>query len=106
MGANRPIRRLSEVYLGSITNTTVLSVTTAESLFTIGSGNRAFEVTNYSSVDVYYGQSGVLVASGGLLASRGSKFWDQVIDNFSMFFVSASAGITSAIIIQEYQGHD
>ena len=100
-----PIRDISDLFLGSITTSRVISVTTAETAFTIGSGNRAFEVTNLGTNTVYYGESGIRVNSGGIIASNNSKFWDSVVGNFTIYFSMISAGITSHIIIQEYAGN-
>lgn len=91
--------------LGSITTSRVLALTTSETVFTISSGNRAFEATNYGPGNVYYGQSGILVNSGGLIPANNSKFWDSIVGNFTIYFVSASAGITTNLVIQEYAGY-
>ena len=91
--------------LGSIVTSRILSVTTAETLFLIGTGNRAFEATNYGPGNVYYGQSGILVNSGGLIPINNSKFWDSITGNFSIYFVNASGGITTQLVIQEYAGY-
>ena len=100
-----PIRRLTDIQLGSIQTTKVLSVTTAETVFTIGSGNRAVEFTNLSTVNVYLGQSGVLVNSGSVITENGSKFYDTVVDDFTIYLVNASAGVTSRVVAQEYAGN-
>lgn len=91
--------------LGSIVTSRILAITVAETVFTIGSGNRAFEATNLSSGNVFYGQSGVLVNSGGLIPSNTSKFWDSVVGNFTIYFVNASGGTTNQLLIQEYAGY-
>ena len=98
-----PIRKIVNLSLGSITTSQILSITTAETLFTIGSGNRAFEATNLDGYDVYYGQSGILVNSGAFITSGGgAKFWDSIVDDFSIYFVTRSAGVTSRIVIEQY----
>ena len=99
------IRRITDLQLGSIQTTKVLSITTAETVYIVGTGNRAVEFTNLSSTDVYYGQSGVLINSGGVITNKGSKFYDTIKDGFTLFFVNASAGVTSRVIAQEYAGN-
>lgn len=100
-----PIRKITEVSLGSIVTSRIISVSTAETVFTVGSGNRAFEATNLGAYNIYYGQSGILVNSGGVILPNGSKFWDSIIGNFSVYFVVVSGGITSNMVIQEYAGN-
>lgn len=91
--------------LGSIVTSQILSITTLETPFTIGSGNRAFEATNYGPGNVYYGQSGILVNSGGLIPPNTSKFWDSIVGTFTIYFVNASGGITTNLVIQQYAGY-
>lgn len=98
------IRRISDLQLGSIATTKLLTVSSAETLFTISSGNRAFEASNIGSQTIYYGASGVLFTSGGFITATNSKFWDTITDNFQMYFVVASGGVTSRLVIQEYAG--
>ena len=100
-----PIRDISDLYLGSITTSRVISVSSAETVYTIGSGNRALEATNLGTRNIYYGQSGILVNSGGLILPNASKFWDSVVGNFTLYFVVASGGVTSNLVIQEYAGN-
>jgi len=97
-----PIRKLSDLQLGSIGSTKVLSLSTTEVLYTISSGMRAVEATNHGSINVYYGQSNLLVNSGGLITQSNSKVWDTITDDFKMYFVLT--GGTTTIVLQEYQG--
>ena len=101
------IRRLTDLQLGSIATTKVLVLTGSETVFTINSGNRGFEATNWGPSIVVYGQSSVLATSGGQIASGGgAKFWDTIIDNFTMYFASGSGGATATLVIQEYGGNN
>lgn len=101
-----PIRKLTSVSLGSITTHTLLSITTAETVFTINTGNRALEITNNGSYDVYYGASGLLAGSSAFITSGGgAKFWDSVVDNFTIYFKLNSAAVSSQIVIEEYAGN-
>jgi len=101
------IRRLTDLQLASIGTTKVYFMTSAqEILFTISSGNRAFEAGNLGSMAISYGQSNLLVNSGLLLsASGGMKFWDTITDNFTMAFRPVNGG-SSQLIIQEYGGNN
>lgn len=99
------IRRLTDIQLASINSTKLLSVTSSEILYTIGSGNRAFEATNHGPQTVYYGQSNLGVNSGGIITANGSKFWDTITDDFFMYFRASSGGTTSTLVIQEYGGN-
>lgn len=76
---------------------------TAESTLTIGSGNVALEVTNYGPNSVFYGDTAVLLNSGGLIQGNGSKFWDSVVGNFQLRFVTVTG--SSNIVIHEYAGN-
>ena len=96
------IRKLSELQLGSIGSTKVLSLSTVEILYSISSGMRAVEFTNHTSVNVYYGQSNLLANSGGVITQNNSKVFDTVTDNFRMYFVLT--GGTATIVAQEYLG--
>lgn len=87
--------------LGSIASTKLLTITSAETLYVISSGYVAFEATNRGSNSIFYGDSGVLLNSGGILVSNGSKFWDSITDNFQMYF-SALGTATSQLVIHEY----
>ena len=98
------IRVRSSIALGLITTTKLLSITTAETVYTLGSGNIALEATNISAINIYYGDSGVLANSGGVIVENGSKFWDSVIGNFQVYFAMASAGVTGRLVIHEYAG--
>lgn len=91
--------------LGSITTTKLLSITSAETLYTLGTSNVAFEATNIGAQTIYYGNSGVLANSGGIITANGSKFWDSVVGNFTLYFVVASGGVTSRLVIHEYAGN-
>ena len=99
-----PIRKVTDNQLGIMTTSKILALTSAETLYVVGTANRAFEATNLGVYSVYYGGSGVLVDSGGLIGPGGSKMWDSVVDNFSLYFVVASGGVTSNLLIQEYPG--
>lgn len=99
------IRRLTDLQLASIATTKLISVTSSQVLFNLGSGNRAFEATNLGVYPIYYGDSSLTTSSGGLIQSQGAKFWDTVTDNFTMYFKTASSGLTSNLVIQEYAGN-
>jgi len=96
------IRRLSELQLGAVGSTKILSLSTTEILYVISSGMRAVEFTNHNSVNVYYGQSNLLANSGGLITQNNSKIFDTVTDNFFMYFVVT--GGTTTVVAQEYRG--
>jgi hypothetical protein len=89
--------------LGSIATTKLLVITNSETLYTLGSGNVALEATNLGPNTVYYGNSGVLNNSGGLIIGNGSKFWDSVVGDFKVRFVVSSG--TSQLVIHEYAGN-
>ena len=103
------IRRIVDLQLGSIGTTKVLSLTSSETLYYINSGNRAFEACNVSAYNVFYGQSGLAVNSGGIMiaSNGGAKFWDSVIDSFQMAFRVNTGGvtITNGLLIHEYGGN-
>ena len=100
------IRKLTDIQLASIGTTKIYSISTSETLFQISSGNRAFEVFNGGSANIFYGQSNLAVNSGIMIASNGgAKFWDTVTDNFQMYFRINSGGHTNQLIIQEYAGN-
>jgi hypothetical protein len=95
-------RKTIDLYLSSIQTTKLLAITSAETLYELGTANHAFEVTNLGTQNVYYGDSGVLVNSGGLISPDGSKFWDRLEDTFTLYFVVASGGVSSNIVVHEY----
>lgn len=97
------IRKISDLQLGSIGSTKILSLSVTEVLYTISSGMRAVEVTNHGAIPVYYGQSNLLVNSGGVITQNNSKVWDTITDNFQMYFVLT--GGTSQAVAQEYLGN-
>ena len=100
------IRRITDLQLGSIGTTKVLSITTSETIFQISSGNRAFEAGNPGIVNIFYGQSNLAVNSGLIISSaNGAKFWDTITDNFQMYFRIESAGLSTQLIIQEYRAN-
>jgi len=98
------IRRLTDIQLGSIATSKIVSLNTAGYVFQIGSGNRAFEATNLGSHNVFYNNE-VLVGTGGLITANGSKFWDTIVDNFTITFYVGSGGVSSQLVIQEYAGN-
>lgn len=101
------IRRITDLQLGAIGTTKILNITTSEVLFTISSGNRAFEAGNLSNFNIFYGQSNLAVNSGLMIQSAGgAKFWDTITDDFQMYFRANSSGVTAQLIIQEYQGNN
>lgn len=99
------IRRLTDLQLGSIGTTKVISLTTAGYLFQITTGNRAFEATNLGDYSVYYNRT-LTLGTGGIILELGSKFWDTITDNFSMNFSINSGGVSGFLVIQEYSGNE
>ena len=101
------IRRITDLQLGTISSTKILSITTSETLYQISSGARAFEVGNNGNVAIlFYGQSNLAVNSGLFInTGGGAKFWDTITDSFQMAFRTSSAGATVTAIIQEYGGN-
>ena len=102
------IRRLTDLQLGSIGSTKVISVTSAETLYQISSGFRAVELANIGTNGLlFYGQSGLIVNSGGIFINSGggAKFWDTVVDNFAFAVRVNSGGITVQAIFHEYGGN-
>ena len=87
--------------LGSIGSTKVLNVGATTVAYTIDSGMVAIEVTNVGDSAIWYGDSTLVSNSGGFLAVHSSKYWDNVVDNFTIYFVCPAA---SAIAIHEYKG--
>ena len=101
------IRRIADLQLGSIGTTKVLQITSSETVWTIHSGNRAAEVMNFGVVNLFYGQSNLLASSGLIIASsNGAKFWDSVVDNFTLYFRISSGGYSNQVIVHEYQGNN
>lgn len=98
------IRRLTDLQLGSIGTTKVVSLTTGGYVFQISSGNRAFEATNLGGNTVYYNNA-LTIGTGGIIVTQGSKFWDTIVDNFTMTFFIGSTGISNLLVIQEYSGN-
>jgi len=101
------IRIISDRQLGSIGSTKSISVTSSEVVYQISSGMRAFELANNgTNAIVFYGQSS-LQASSGLFINTGggSKFWDSIVDNFTMVLRINSGGIANQVIVQEYLGN-
>ncbi len=99
------IRRITDLYLGSIGTTKILSINSSETLYSLGSGNRAFEIVNYGPVNLVFGQSSVLANSGSFINISASRFFDGLTDNFTMYLAVNSGGINSNIVIQEYAGN-
>lgn len=98
------IRRLTDIQLGSIMSTKVITVNTAEVLYQISSGARAFEAGNLGGTNIFYGQSNLAVNSGLFISSAGgAKFWDTITDSFQMYFRCSTQG---QLIIQEYSGNE
>ena len=97
--------RRTNLNLGSINTTKLLVISSSETTYVLGSGNIALEATNIGAYTIYYGNSGVLANSGGILAGNNSRFWDSVVGNFTMSFVVQSGGVTSQLVIQEYAGN-
>lgn len=89
--------------LGSIGSTKLLAITTVEQSYILSSGMIAFEATNLGASSVYYGNSGVLAGSGGLIVENGSKFWDSIVGNFRVSFLTASG--SANLVIHEYAGN-
>jgi len=87
--------------LGSIGSTVVLNVGATTIAYTIGSGKVSVEVTNVGDSAIWYGDSTLVANSGGFLAVHSSKYWDNVADDFTMYFVCPAA---SAIAVHEYEG--
>lgn len=98
------IRRLTDLQLGSITTTKLLALNTLGATYNLGSGNRAFEATNLGTNTVFYGNT-LTLGTGGIILSNGSKFWDTIVDNFTMNFSINSGGVTSLLVIHEYAGN-
>ena len=101
------IRRITDLQLAQISTTKVISITSSETIYQIGSGNRAFEAGNNGNVAViFYGQSNLSANSGLYLNTGGGyKFWDTITDDFRMAFRLSSGGATAQLIIQEYGGN-
>ena len=99
------IRKITDLQLGSINTTKVMSISTSETAYALETANRAVEITNIGSYSVYYGQSNLSVNSGGIILSNGSKFWDTITDNFVMYLRILSGGVTTNVVAQEYAGN-
>ena len=101
------IRIISDRQLGSIGSTKSISVTSSEVLYQLSSGMRAFEIgNNGTNAIVYYGQSSLRASSGLFInTAGGAKFWDTIVDNFSMFLRINSGGIANQVIVHEYLGN-
>lgn len=102
------IRRLTDLQLGSIGSTKVISINSSETIYQISSGFRAVELSNIGTAALlFYGQSGLLANSGGIFINTGggSKFWDSVVDNFTFSLRSNSGGVSIQAIFHEYGGN-
>ena len=99
-----PILRRTGKFLGSIDTTKLLRITQNETRYTIESGNIALEATNLGSANILYGSSSVIANSGGVIVQNGSKFWDSIVGNFSMYFALIGTS-TSNLVIHEYAGN-
>jgi hypothetical protein len=102
------IRKSTDLYLGSIYSSKVLSITSSETIYQISSGARAVEIANLGNVALlFYGQSALAANSAGIFinTSGGAKFWDSVVDNFSMALRTSSGGATVQAIVHEYAGN-
>lgn len=103
------IRRITDLQLGSILTSKVLSITSAETLYQISSGVRAVELANQGTAALlYYGQSGVTVNSAGIVINTGggAKFWDTIVDNFQLALRTNSIGVVCTVIAHEYGGNN
>lgn len=98
------IRKTTDLYLGSIGSTKILSLTASETIYQISSGMRAVEIVNQGAGLIFYGQSGLATNSGGVFINTGGsgKFWDSVVDNFTMALRAPANGTA---IIHEYTGN-
>lgn len=99
------LRKIADMQLGSINTAKYLNVSSNELVYTIHSGNRAVELSNVGSYTVYYGQSAFTAGSGGIIPINGSKFWDTVVDNFTLYLKLATNGVISQVVAQEYAGN-
>ena len=99
------VRRQTELRLASINSTKMLVINSNETLYTLSSGNRALEITNRGTQILLYGQSSVIVNSGGLIYGGGSKFWDSVTGDFTLYLAINSIGVTTNVSAQEYGGN-
>ena len=103
------VRRLTDLQLGSLLTSKVLSITSSETLYQISSGTRAFELSNQGTAALlHYGQSGVTVNSASIIINTlgGAKFWDTVVDNFQIALRADSIGVTVRVIAHEYGGNN
>jgi len=98
-----PIRVRTGTNLGYIGTTKLLSISSSGTLYSLGSGMVAFEATNIGSQTISYGDSATL-NNGGLITSNSSKFWDSIVGDFIMYFVVNSGGVSSNLVVQEYNG--
>lgn len=92
--------------LGSIATSKALTISSVETIYTIGSGAIAVEISNQGVYDLYYGQSNNAATFGIVISSgNGAKFWDTISDNFTLALALNTAGVSnSSIIVHEYQG--
>lgn len=100
------IRRRTELKLASPSTSQILSVSTAELLYTIQTGSVAVEFSNLSTITCYYGMSNLSLNSGGILSGLGSKMFDSITGNFFLYFRATSAGVTVPVIALEFGGAD
>ena len=101
-------RRRTDLVLGSIGSTKVLTVDSREIVYQISSGMVAVEFANQTTAAlVYYGQSNLAVNSGIWLNTGGqAKFFDSVSDTFQLYFRVSSNFVVFQIIAHEYTGSD
>lgn len=102
------IRKITDLQLGSILSSKVLTISSNETIYQISSGARAVEIGNMGTAAIlFYGQSGLVANSAGMFINTGggSKFWDTVTDNFQMALRHGSGVLTMPIVIHEYAGN-
>lgn len=85
------IRKITDDHLAKVATTKLVTVGSTEYLYTIESGNRAFEVTNHGDSNVYYGASSVLASTGSFVAPDGSKYFDHITSDFILYFATTDS---------------
>ena len=99
------IRKLTDLQLGSIQTSKILTIDSAEVIYQVESANRAIEITNHGSHNLYYGDSALTINTGGFIVPNGAKFWDTITDDFQLYLRVLSGGVTDIVTVHEYAGN-
>lgn len=85
--------------LGNPVPQTPLTITTVAQAISIPHGIISLELQNTGSNDVYFGDSAVTSAKGGVIYSNGDrKVFENIPSNFTIYVLTASGSSTLRVI--------